>query len=353
VELSDVVGSVLEQAASRLERYQVQLPAAGGKAQAAQELEDLLGRSLRLLRDLGGLRREAGRFFLRDGTEVEGRLVHLGAVASFGVSKAGGGTLAPAGGGRLRLASPHGLAAATELEAGRQPKTLPIFLYGSLDKLVEDQQKRGFRDHLRGGGPIGIIILGIGAASVLLILVRLLLLAKTSRRDTLRVDRIMDGLERGAMQQARAECEGLRGAVGRVLCATLRALARDPEKVEDVIAESVLNEQPKIERYRSALNVFAAVAPLLGLLGTVTGMISTFDVITRYGTGDPKLLSGGISEALITTEFGLFVAIPVLLVGNLLASWSDRITSDLEVTALRAVNAATAAGAGDRNAAFG
>jgi biopolymer transport protein ExbB len=68
-------------------------------------------------------------------------------------------------------------------------------------------------------------------------------------------------------------------------------------------------------------------------------MIATFDIITQFGTGDPGLLSGGISEALITTEFGLIVAIPALLIGNLLSSWADRITSTLEISALRMVNA--------------
>jgi biopolymer transport protein ExbB len=67
-------------------------------------------------------------------------------------------------------------------------------------------------------------------------------------------------------------------------------------------------------------------------------MIATFDVITQFGTGDPQLLSGGISEALLTTQMGLAVAIPTLLIGNLLASWADRITSNLEVSALRMVN---------------
>jgi biopolymer transport protein ExbB len=69
-------------------------------------------------------------------------------------------------------------------------------------------------------------------------------------------------------------------------------------------------------------------------------MISTFDVITEYGTGDPKLLSGGISEALVTTELGLIVAIPTLLIGNLLTGWADRILARLEVSALQVVNTA-------------
>ncbi len=78
--------------------------------------------------------------------------------------------------------------------------------------------------------------------------------------------------------------------------------------------------------------------PLLGLLGTVTGMIQTFDVITVFGTSDPKLLSGGIATALVTTELGLIVAIPCLLAGSLLNGWAERIKDDMEKAALRAIN---------------
>ena len=85
--------------------------------------------------------------------------------------------------------------------------------------------------------------------------------------------------------------------------------------------------------------VIASVAPLLGLLGTVTGMITTFDVITEFGTGDPKLLSGGISIALVTTELGLIVAIPALMLGSLLNAWARNIRRDIEHSALRATNA--------------
>jgi biopolymer transport protein ExbB len=78
----------------------------------------------------------------------------------------------------------------------------------------------------------------------------------------------------------------------------------------------------------------AAVAPLLGLLGTVTGMINTFHVITVHGTGDPRLMAGGISEALITTQLGLAVAIPVLVAAALLSRKAQRIASDMEEKAV-------------------
>jgi biopolymer transport protein ExbB len=84
--------------------------------------------------------------------------------------------------------------------------------------------------------------------------------------------------------------------------------------------------------------VIAGAAPLLGLLGTVTGMISLFEVITHYGTGDPKILAGGISEALITTQTGLATAIPILLIHNWLRNQSLHIQSEMEKHAIRILN---------------
>jgi biopolymer transport protein ExbB len=103
--------------------------------------------------------------------------------------------------------------------------------------------------------------------------------------------------------------------------------------------EAILKESQLIDRFGVVILVIASVAPLMGLLGTVTGMISTFDIITLYGTGNPKLLSGGISEALITTMFGLIVAIPALLIGQFLSAKTESIKSDMEKWALATCNA--------------
>lgn len=108
--------------------------------------------------------------------------------------------------------------------------------------------------------------------------------------------------------------------------------------MEDIITEAILQESSILNKFSSTILVIAAVSPLLGLLGTVTGMIETFDIITEFGTGDPKLLSGGISVALVTTELGLIVAIPILLLGTLLASWSESIKLEMERVALKVTN---------------
>ena len=110
------------------------------------------------------------------------------------------------------------------------------------------------------------------------------------------------------------------------------------EVLESILQEAVLHELPSLQRGLAVLAVMGAVAPLLGLLGTVTGMIETFRIITVFGTGDPKLMSGGISEALVTTELGLAVAIPIMLLHTLLSRRADHILGDMEKQAVGMTN---------------
>jgi biopolymer transport protein ExbB len=316
------------------------LESLGAEERLLRQVDYIFDRSFEVLPELARIRSSEGTFFLEDGQEVSGTIVHIGQVGSFGVSDAAAGTLAPAGGGRLRLVRQETAPVAERL-AGNGSATvssLPMYLYEDTDELAEVSEGQGLIETIEGGGVIGLVILVIGGVSVLLIILRSIFLSRVGRTDSKLIEETFTAVKKGNLGNALASAKKVPGAMGRVLTATIHGLQVDPENIEDVISESVLNEQPALDRFRSSLSVFAAVAPLLGLLGTVTGMISTFDVITQYGTGDPQLLSGGISEALITTELGLAVAIPTLLIGNLLASWGDRITSNLEVTALRAVN---------------
>ncbi|MBL4798821.1 MAG: MotA/TolQ/ExbB proton channel family protein [Oleispira sp.] len=117
--------------------------------------------------------------------------------------------------------------------------------------------------------------------------------------------------------------------LGRIL-ATATSDIVDQETLELKIDEAILKEVPQLEKAQSMIKLFAAIAPLLGLLGTVTGMIATFQAITNFGTGDPKLMAGGISQALITTVLGLVAAIPLLLSHNLVSSQSKRLIQILD-----------------------
>ena len=102
------------------------------------------------------------------------------------------------------------------------------------------------------------------------------------------------------------------------------------DRLELKLAEAIMAERPSIERGISFVKIVSVVAPLAGLLGTVTGMIVTFQQITLYGTGDPKLMAGGISQALVTTVLGLLVAIPTTLLHSFANSSAREIVGVLE-----------------------
>jgi biopolymer transport protein ExbB len=104
----------------------------------------------------------------------------------------------------------------------------------------------------------------------------------------------------------------------------------DLETLELKMGEAIIKEAPKLSRGLLFLKIIAVVAPLMGLLGTVTGMINTFQAITLFGTGDPKLMAGGISQALVTTVLGLTVAIPTVLLHTVVTGRSRRIVHVLE-----------------------
>ena len=117
---------------------------------------------------------------------------------------------------------------------------------------------------------------------------------------------------------------------GKILKAGLENVPASREVLENVLQEAILRELPRLERFLPTLSVLAAIAPLLGLLGTVTGMINTFQVIMQFGTSDPRMMSGGISEALITTQLGLVVAIPILIMHHFLERRVDKVIGDME-----------------------
>jgi biopolymer transport protein ExbB len=153
------------------------------------------------------------------------------------------------------------------------------------------------------------------------------------------MDRMNELVSGGDWDGAETLLHGRRNSpVGHVLSAGLEMRHADRQTQESVLQEAILNQLPKVERGMAVLAVLGAVAPLLGLLGTVTGMIDTFRVITLYGTGDPKLMSGGISEALVTTMLGLGVAIPIMLLHTFLSRRVDHIIGDMEERSVQLCN---------------
>ncbi len=142
--------------------------------------------------------------------------------------------------------------------------------------------------------------------------------------------RLLMFLERDKPEQAHKLCDLTQGPLSRIIGSGLRVIERGRESVERVIREASLSETPELVKNLSVIGILASIAPLLGLLGTVSGMVTTFRVINLYGTGDPEALAGGISEALITTAAGMIVAIPCIVFYNYLVNKVNHMIVRLE-----------------------
>jgi biopolymer transport protein ExbB len=171
-------------------------------------------------------------------------------------------------------------------------------------------------ERLQQGGFIGYLILALGALGAVVAVVRLVYLGWVGKR----------------IERQRAEPHSPRedNPLGRILAVAGGVSDEDTETLEGRLDEAILKEVPALERGRNLIKLLAAVAPLLGLLGTVTGMIATFQSISLFGTGDPKLMAGGISQALVTTMLGLSAAIPLLFLHSLVYSRSRGLVQVLD-----------------------
>jgi biopolymer transport protein ExbB len=340
-ERADLLRETMSRAAESLRRSGYELPEPpAADDQLPGHLERMFELGCEAIGRGGAVREVAGSFFLRDGAQVEGRVLEVGNIAAYGLAPGGGGALAPAGAGRLKVWSEDAYQAAAELLSGKRPGEIPIFLYESVTKGIDDTVDATPLEHIDNGGPIAWVIAGLGVFALLLIVVRFALLQRASSSGDKLARQVGMLVGQGLVEEALKLLDRARGAAARVLKVTIRNLDRDRQHREDLVSEAILHEAPSVERFGSTIMVIAAVAPLLGLLGTVTGMIATFDVITEYGTGNPKMLSGGISEALITTELGLMVAIPTLLFGTLLSGQANSILETMERSALQVMNRA-------------
>jgi biopolymer transport protein ExbB len=190
------------------------------------------------------------------------------------------------------------------------------------------------------GGWVMWPILAVAVAGLLIILERSFVYLRRGRSAGRLAAKVQKLVAAGRMAEAEQLCRKAKGSVGKVLLAILEnANAGHPrEEAESAAHEVLLHEAPALEKRVSTMNILAAAAPLVGLLGTVSGMVRLFEVITVHGTGNPKLMAGGISEALIATQWGLGVAIPLLLAYNGLDTWSSEIISNMEKYSARLVN---------------
>ena len=190
---------------------------------------------------------------------------------------------------------------------------------------------------IQAGGPVmwPIILCSVGAAAI--ILERLWTLQEKRVIPRELTNKVWKLVETRTLTERHIEVLEHNSPLGRVLAAGLANRDKGRDLMKEVIEDTGRHVVHELERFLNSLGTIAAITPLLGLLGTVTGMISAFEAITTQGVGDARVLSGGIGEALITTAAGLIVAIPSLIGYRYLRGKVDMLVVEMEKEAIKLV----------------
>lgn len=288
---------------------------------------------------LSYLERGAGEFsvkgtaFNKKGVKEEGEVHSLGHVASYFSKGDDYIALATNSSKTGMVFTDHSISKKALMGLSGGIKSMPVSLKeGELVK--EKSIGLVLRQKLDAGGAVGYVILFLGLLGVGVAVIRYNLIKGYTgfREDEVRdlVERIQSGNIDGAKKLL---YEQRNSPVNHFVDLLLSCRHKTDEVYETIVVGEISKIQSTVSKYGPYLLVLAAVAPLLGLLGTVTGMIGTFDMITVHGTGNPKILSGGIKEALVTTQMGLIVAIPCILAGNYLSSQALKVVNKFEEVA--------------------
>ena len=200
--------------------------------------------------------------------------------------------------------------------------------------------------HINTGGLVAYLILGVGFLSILLIVQKILDMRHMNMDSPAAVQSFLAAVATGSRQEVGREMAKLKGATRELFEAGVKQLDGPKSLIEEHLQSVLLRQQQHYERRLPLLAVIATAAPLMGLLGTVVGMVKTFALITVFGTGNAGKLASGISQVLVATELGLIVAIPTLIAHGFLAHRIQRNLSTLERYAVDFVTAADAAKAG-------
>ncbi|HMO50252.1 MAG TPA: MotA/TolQ/ExbB proton channel family protein [Kiritimatiellia bacterium] len=316
----------------------------GAEAQQPEELPKRLAVVLnggvdRAARRLGGYRFPATAVDAQ-GQDVAGTALLAGPVAYFFSSD---GSQAGVLGTRFGRAHPSleklpagAGAAIRELAEGRSAR-VPVDVSGG-DAIKVEQAKTSWGDDLRKGGFVMWPLGAVGLLALVLAVWKAWSLARTRVEDHEAWSDALRLVRTGDVDGARAMAERAPQPLRSVFQEGIAYRAVPRERLEEILHEHIVGFMPALERHLGTLAVLGGIAPLLGLLGTVTGMIHTFQLVTIFGSGDAKLLSGGISEALITTKYGLVIAVPVLLAHAGLVRRARGLLAAFEQTAIAVVN---------------
>lgn len=217
-----------------------------------------------------------------------------------------------------RPAEGHQLATVAEFAKTPAGSFTELFVDPSKGNLLRlNTQRATLEERYEAGGPVGKIITGVLILGLFIAIWRF-------------VDLTVTGMKMRAQMKNTAN-PSKSNPLGRILAVYHENKDADVENLELKLDEAILRELPKVDRGITVIKILAAIAPLLGLLGTVVGMIETFQQITLFGTGDPKIMAGSISMALVTTAEGLIAALPLIFVHAIVAGQAKSVTSLLDL----------------------
>lgn len=294
--------------------------------------------SLARLEEMAGGLTFKGRAAGEDGIVKHGKFLLFGPVAYF-VSDDGAlvGVASQRVGSLIPVVEPYtdpSLSAMAKqvVETGKGSIPFDASL-GNARKIEETHET--LKQHFMKGGPVMWPMLGLLCCAALVVLFKWLHLITVPMPRARRLAAVLEAVRVKDTEKAKALAAKMWGPTGRMLRAGCDVLNQPKELVEEAMYEKMLEAKFRLNRFLPFIAVTAACAPLLGLLGTVTGIISTFKLMTVFGSGDVKMLSSGISEALITTEFGLYIAIPAVLAHSFLSRKAKGLGDKLEQIAIR------------------
>ena len=315
-------------------------PAASGGGKAAGEVVEFLRQQVE--QSLGGYTARGSAQIGEDNRVVKGTYAFAGPETYFRADQSG-----IAGTARLREGAPLPV---VYVLSGWEPAAAEAFFQGkpglvmadaSAGKALRLQETKGtIWQHIRKGGVVAYAILGVGLLAALMTLQKTRDLARMTVDRPETVERLLAAIASGARTEAHQTLRALRTTTRELFDAGLRHIDQPKTILEEHLYAVILRQRLHYERWLPLLAVIATAAPLMGLLGTVTGLVRTFALITVFGTGNAGKLASGISEVLVATELGLLVAIPTLIAHGLLSHRIQKNLSLLERYALQFVTAA-------------
>jgi biopolymer transport protein ExbB len=302
---------------------------------------DIVNMALDRLENVSGGAIFEGKATDRSGTVTDGKFIVMGPLAYFastdgskyGLADLKNDSLDPTLLPLPEKTLPKGIVEVAKTGQG----ILPIdATRGNAFKLEE--QKDSIVDEFLKGGPLMWPIGILGALAVLVGFFKWIQLSLVGRPSGRRVRELLDLLDKRKYADAEKLALRTRGPIGQFMAAAARHYTDPTNVMEETMFEKILDAKTKLNSWIPFVKIAAAVEPLFGLLGTVTGMINTFKLITVFGTQDASTFSSGIAEALITTEWGLITAIPCLLIAAFLARKARAVIDDMEKLGVRIMN---------------